>query len=119
MAKFPNFIPVEIGEGVTAKITPIRLGWDGAPEAIALLSEVVEEGNIFLAGKRMPIIMAALRRSLAENHSKAEVESLLNAVPMVYAVGSPLFCVCLALVGMDASATGADSAEADDDAEGE
>lgn len=115
MARFPNYIQVEVAEGVTAKVTPLRLGWEKAPEAIALISGAIPEGELFVIGQKIALILEALTRSLSENHTQEEVRCIIDGLPGDVTAGSALFRMCLALIGMDASVI--DKPEADGEAE--
>ena len=115
MAKFPNYIDVEVAEDVTAKVTPIRLGWDKAPEVIALLSEALEEGELFKIGRNVGLVIEALTRSLSENHTPEEVRSVVGSMAVIYSPGSPWMCACMALVGMDAGVLKREDSETEQD----
>lgn len=100
MSKFPNYRTVEVAEGVTAKVAPLRLHREESFKALAALS-VLLDGDVGKFMRMVPDVTPALALSLSENHTKAECDKVMNALGYSLERGSPFYNVMKALLGRD------------------
>lgn len=98
---FPNYRTVTMPDGQVLKIAPLRMNSEEAIQLATIQGKAMQGGSHALFLEHADKFIPALKKSLAEHHSKEAIEKAVNNFQVSVNLYSPYIQCMWALAGLE------------------